>query len=140
VSPEDAVAVAAELVRKHLSYLLYFGKDGMPQETPAGAILHVRRDWPDLLEKTIEELGELSVRSRNSLQKESIFTLGELVKRTESEMLKIENFGKKSLQEIQDFLATHNLRFGMQIESGDDGQLFLMDEAGAGQVAASDED
>lgn len=139
VSPEDAVAVAAELVRKHLSYLLYFGKEGLPQETPAGAT-PLPEEMADLLEKTIEEVGELSVRSRNSLQKESIFTLGELVRRTESEMLKIENFGKKSLQEIEDFLATHNLRFGMQIQSGDGGQLFLMDEEGAGQAAASDED
>ncbi len=127
IAPEDALATAAGLVRTHLEYLLYFGQDGIPQPTPEGAspVSDVVRD---LLERRIEDLAELSVRSRNSLQKENISTLGELIQRTDSEMLEIENFGKKSLQEIEVFLGEHGLRFGMKVKQGDDGQLFFVDE------------
>jgi DNA-directed RNA polymerase subunit alpha len=97
------------------------------------------RDGLDLISRPIEDLAELSVRSRNSLQKENIRTLGDLIQRTEDEMLKIENFGRKSLQEIEDFLAEHNLRFGMQVTRGSDGQLFFVDGDGA-DVASSDDD
>ncbi len=132
VLPEEALATAAALVSKHLEYLLYFGEDGIPQPTPAGAS-PVSEAVRDLFERRIEDLAELSVRSRNSLQKENLSTLGELIQRTESEMLSIENFGKKSLQEIEDFLDEHGLRFGMSVSEGEDGRLFVADEgAGAG--------
>ena len=132
ISPEDAMATAAELVRKHLEYLLYFGQDGIPQPTPEGAS-PVSEAARALLDRRIEDLAELSVRSRNSLQKENIRTLEELIQRTQSEMLEIENFGKKSLQEIEEFLREHGLRFAMKVMQGDDGQLFFVDEeAGAG--------
>jgi DNA-directed RNA polymerase alpha subunit len=62
------------------------------------------------------------------LQKENITTLRALVTKTEEEMLGIENFGKKSLKEIEDFLKEHGLRFGMKLREGDDGRLFLVDE------------
>ena len=81
----------------------------------------------DLFGKPIEDLAELSVRSRNSLQKENIQTLGDLVQRSEDTMLEIENFGRKSLQEIEDFLKEHGLRFGMKLEEGDDGRLFFVE-------------
>ena len=134
VSPERAVAYAAELVRKHLEYMLYFGEGGIPEVAPPGAVAVPER-LQDLFERPIEDLAELSVRSRNSLQKENIRTLGDLVQRTEDEMLQIENFGKKSLKEISDFLEEHGLRFGMQLEEGDDGRLFFVEqeaEAAAG--------
>ena len=132
VLPEEALATGAALVSKHLEYLLYFGEDGIPQPTPPGAS-PVSEAVRDLFERRIEDLAELSVRSRNSLQKENLSTLGELIQRTESEMLSIENFGKKSLQEIEDFLDEHGLRFGMSISEGEDGRLFVADEgAGAG--------
>jgi len=127
VSPSEAVAYAAELVRKHLSYMLYFGADGIPEEAPAGAVA-VSDRLQDLLTRSIEDLAELSVRSRNSLQKENIRTLGDLVRRDEEDMLQIENFGKKSLKEISDFLEEHGLSFGMKLEDGDDGRIFLMQE------------
>ena len=95
----------------------------------------VRIGGVDLFERPIEDLAELSVRSRNSLQKESIRTLGDLVQRSEEAMLQIENFGKKSLKEISDFLEEHSLRFGMQLEQGEDGRLFFVEdeaEAAAG--------
>ena len=127
VSPESAVAYASELVRKHLEYMLYFGQGGIPQATPVGAVAVPER-LQDLFVKPIEDLAELSVRSRNSLQKENIQTLGDLVQKSEEEMLSIENFGKKSLKEIEDFLEEHGLRFGMKLEEGDDGRLFFVEE------------
>ena len=136
VTPEDAVAYAAELVRKHLEYMLYFGEGGIPETAPPGAVAVPER-LQDLFARPIEDLAELSVRSRNSLQKENIRTLGDLVQRSEDEMLQIENFGKKSLKEISDFLEEHGLRFGMQLETGDDGRLFFVEEetetAGSGE-------
>jgi DNA-directed RNA polymerase subunit alpha len=134
IEPEDAVAYAADLVRKHLEYMLYFGVGGIPEVAPPGAS-PVPERLQDLFERPIEDLAELSVRSRNSLQKESIRTLGDLVQRSEDAMLQIENFGKKSLKEISDFLEEHSLRFGMQLEQGDDGRLFFVEdeaEAAAG--------
>jgi len=134
IDPEGAVAYGAELVRKHLEYMLYFGEGGIPEVVPQGAS-PVPERLQDLFERPIEDLAELSVRSRNSLQKESIRTLGDLVQRTEDSMLQIENFGKKSLKEISDFLEEHGLRFGMKLEKGDDGRLFFVEdeaEAAAG--------
>jgi DNA-directed RNA polymerase subunit alpha len=136
VEPEGAVAYAAELVRKHLEYMLYFGEGGIPEVAPPGAVAVPER-LQDLFSRPIEDLAELSVRSRNSLQKENIRTLGDLVQRSEDEMLQIENFGKKSLKEISDFLEEHGLRFGMMLEEGDDGRLFFVEEepetAGSGE-------
>ena len=127
IEPEGAVAYAAELVRKHLEYMLYFGEGGIPEVSPPGAS-PVPERLQDLFERPIEDLAELSVRSRNSLQKESIRTLGDLVQRSEEAMLQIENFGKKSLKEISDFLEEHSLRFGMQLEQGEDGRLFFVED------------
>ncbi len=138
VDPEDAVRYAAALVRKHLEYMLYFGEGGIPQATPPGAVAVPER-LQDLFARPIEDLAELSVRSRNSLQKENIRTLGDLVQKTEDEMLAIENFGKKSLKEIADFLDDHGLRFGMRLEAGDDGQLYFVDEAEEAEEAAEAE-
>ena len=136
VDPESAVAYASELVRKHLEYMLYFGEGGIPEMAPPGAVAVPER-LQDLFARPIEDLAELSVRSRNSLQKENIRTLGDLVQRSEEEMLQIENFGKKSLKEISDFLEEHGLRFGMMLEQGDDGRLFFVEEepetAGSGE-------
>lgn len=127
LDPKDAVAYAAELLREHLSYMLYFGEGGVPKEAPQGAI-EVPDRLKDLFERPIEDLAELSVRSRNSLQKENIRTLGDLVQRTEAGMLSIDNFGKKSLKEISDFLDEHGLHFGMQLEAGDEGELYLIEK------------
>ena len=142
IEPAEAVRYASALVRKHLEYLLYLGEGGIPQESPTGAV-PVPERLQDLFLRPIEDLAELSVRSRNSLQKENIQTLGELVQKSEDEMLAIENFGKKSLKEIGDFLDEHGLRFGMQLSQGDDGQMFFLDDggpetAGAGGAAEAE--
>ncbi len=135
LDPQDAVGYAAALVRKHLEYMLYFGEGGIPQVAPPGAV-PVSERLQDLFSRPIEDLAELSVRSRNSLQKENIRSLGDLVQKSEDEMLNIENFGKKSLKEISDFLEEHELRFGMRLKTGDEGQLFFMEEDAGATVDA----
>ena len=129
LDPASAVAYAAELVRKHLEYMLYFSEGGIPEVTPPGSVA-VSENQQALLESLIEELAELSVRSRNSLHKENILTLADLVQSSEDDMLQIENFGKKSLKEISDFLEERELGFGMKLEQGEDGRLFFLDAEG----------
>ena len=138
VDAESAVHYAAALVRKHFEFMLYFGEGGLPQVTVPGAV-EVPEPLRDLFHRSIEDLAELSVRSRNSLQKENILTLGDLVQRTEDEMLGIENFGKKSLTEITAFLDEHELNFGMRLKSGDEGQLFMVEEDEVESAEASEE-
>ncbi len=127
VTPADAVAYAAELARKHFAYMLRFGVAGGEQAAVPGAV-RVPSALRDLFRRPIDELAELSVRSVNSLKKESIVTLGDLVQRTEDEMLKIDNFGVKSLEEVRQFLKEQSLHFGMRLEEGEDGELYLLDQ------------
>ena len=74
-----------------------------------------------LLRTPIDDL-ELSVRSVNSLKNSNIRTLGDLVRQTESQILQVKNFGKKSLQEIADLLEREGLNFGMRFEENGDGR------------------
>ncbi len=127
VSPEDAVAYGAELARKHLEYMLRFGEAGGTAPPVPGAV-RVPLPLRDLFRRSIEDLAELSVRSVNSLKKENIITLADLVQRTEEQMLDIDNFGVKSLEEIRQFLQDHNLHVGMKLEEGEDGELYLVEE------------
>jgi DNA-directed RNA polymerase subunit alpha len=133
MAPEEGVGYAAELARKHLEYMLRFIEpaDGA---APAPGAVRVPAPLRDLFARPIDELAELSVRSVNSLKKENIITLGDLVQRTEDQMLNIENFGIKSLEEIRQFLNEHNLHFGMKLEKGEDGDLYLIE---GDQVAES---
>jgi DNA-directed RNA polymerase subunit alpha len=127
ISPAEAVAMASRLVIRHMNDLLDLPSGGKKRASSEPGVLISQR-VRDLLAQPIEDLAELSVRSRNSLQKENIRTLGELVQRSEEQMLAIENFGKKSLKEIQDFLAAQQLRFGMRLVEGKDGNLYLHGE------------
>jgi DNA-directed RNA polymerase subunit alpha len=140
----SAVQYAARLAIEHFSYLA----GGRPQWTDennwgeggqgAGAHSPFSGGSPvpprieDVLNRPIEDLAELSVRSRNSLQKENIQTVRDLVQRTEDQMLNIDNFGKKSLQEINEFLAAQGLRFGVRLEEGENGTLWWSEGAGEG--------
>lgn len=135
VTPDDAVGYAAGLARKHLEYMLRFAEPLTAQPPVPGAV-RVPPPLKELFRRPIDELAELSVRSVNSLKKEDIITLGDLVQRTEEQMLHIENFGIKSLEEIRQFLNEHNLHFGMKLEEGEDGELFLIDERSREQSAA----
>lgn len=131
-----AVQYAARLAIEHFSYLAGSrpewteealwsdGADavGVRPPFPGGTLVPQRVE--DILSRPIEDLAELSVRSRNSLQKENIQTVRDLVQRTEEQMLNIDNFGKKSLQEINEFLASQGLRFGVRLEEGENGTLW----------------
>lgn len=126
VAPEDAVGYAADLARTHLEYMLRFGEP-LALHPPGLGAVEVPTPLRDLFRRPIEDLAELSVRSVNSLKKENIITLGDLVQRTEEQMLSIENFGIKSLEEIRDFLEQQNLHFGMTLEEGEHGELYFLD-------------
>ncbi len=134
IEVREAVQYASRLAIEHLSFLAggspewrsdrsWGEESGNGASAPAGRAAVPAR-LQELLNRPIEDLTELSVRSRNSLQKENIHTVRDLVQRTEAQMLGIDNFGKKSLQEISDFLAGHGLRFGASLESSDDGTLY----------------
>ena len=134
VDVPSAVQYAARLAIEHLAFLAGGSPEwradrswgdgaGGGAAVPAGRAPIPPR-LQELLNRPIEDLAELSVRSRNSLQKENIHTVRDLVQRTEQQMLAIDNFGKKSLQEISDFLAGHGLRFGSSLEADEGGTLW----------------
>jgi DNA-directed RNA polymerase subunit alpha len=113
VKPEDAVGIAAKILKEHLSILINIPEDLEP------AILeteeHTERFNENLL-RSVDEL-ELSVRSANCLANADIKRIGDLVQRTESEMLKTKNFGRKSLKEIKEILAEMGLSLGMKLDN-----------------------
>ncbi len=110
IKPEDAVAFAARIVQDQLSVFVNF------EEPQAG----VRQDEQDDLEfnplllKKVDEL-ELSVRSANCLKNDNIVYIGDLIQKTEAEMLRTPNFGRKSLNEIKEVLTSMGLHLGMEI-------------------------
>ena len=110
VSPQEAVGLAADLLGDHLRIFSSFETRG--EEAEEAAAPEVDPRLSEMLAKPIEEL-DLSVRSANCLKNANIRTLGDLVQRTEREMLSTKNFGRKSLDEIKDVLASLGLSFGM---------------------------
>ncbi|HWR82394.1 MAG TPA: DNA-directed RNA polymerase subunit alpha [Candidatus Deferrimicrobium sp.] len=112
VTPEDALSFAAKLVKDHMQLFIRTEEEVMLPEEPEADEETVR--VRNLLKTRVEEL-ELSVRSSNCLRAANIQTLQELVTRTEAEMLKYRNFGRKSLNEISAILEELNLSLGMDI-------------------------
>ncbi len=110
IMPEDAVALAARILQDQLNLFVNF------EDIPEEAERDKRDDLPfsPYLLKKVDEL-ELSVRSANCLKNDNIVYIGDLVQKTESEMLKTPNFGRKSLNEIKDVLSNMGLRFGMDV-------------------------
>jgi DNA-directed RNA polymerase subunit alpha len=120
VSPQEAVSYAAALAQTHFQYFASFGSS---TAGPAGAGEPGGADalrLANLLRTPIDEM-ELSVRSVNSLKNSQVRSLGDLVRLTEAQILKVKNFGKKSLSEIAERLATEGLNFGMTFEETPDG-------------------
>jgi DNA-directed RNA polymerase subunit alpha len=111
VAPIDAVAYAAKILKEQLTIFINFEE---PVEAPVALAEEPIPVNPNLF-KSVDEL-ELSVRSANCLQNANIRYIGELVQRTEAEMLKTKNFGRKSLNEIKEVLASMDLELGMTIE------------------------
>ena len=110
IEPEDAIAHAAKILKDHLNVFINFEEK---EEIELPKVDETKEKLKKVLTQSVEEL-ELSVRASNCLKGAEILTLGELVVRTETEMLKYRNFGKKSLNEIQQKLSEMGLRLGMK--------------------------
>ncbi len=112
VGPVEAVEEACEILRKHLGLFLRIEEDESELEEE---LTEEEKKKIEALKMPVANL-ELSVRSQNCLKAAEIETIGDIVRKTEAEMLKYANFGKKSLSEIKEILAEMGLSFGMQIE------------------------
>ncbi len=113
VAPTDAVGLAAKLLKDHMSIFINF--EEAPEASEFGGEPRQVQLRNENLNRSVEEL-ELSVRSYNCLKNANIQTIGELVQKSENEMLKTKNFGRKSLNEIKEILATMGLSLGMRID------------------------
>jgi len=121
VTPEDAVAYAARILQDQLGLFVHFDDQtpsgqtsmmpGMPAHTPEESDANQLNRY---LLKKVDEL-ELSVRSANCLKNDNIIYIGDLVQKSEAEMLRTPNFGRKSLNEIKEVLSSMGLRLGMDI-------------------------
>jgi DNA-directed RNA polymerase subunit alpha len=116
VTPRDAVGLAAKLMKDHLSIFINIEEDDEPMDSAAEMSEGDREVWWDKLNKSVDEM-ELSVRSYNCLKNANIRTIGELVQKSEAEMLKTKNFGRKSLNEIKEILTGMGLSLGMKLDN-----------------------
>ena len=113
VTPRDAVSLSAKLIRDYLNIFINLEDAGDLQQDPSSE--QGVRPLNENLDKSVEEL-ELSVRSYNCLKNANIRTIRELVQKTEGEMLKTKNFGRKSLNEIKEILSGMGLSLGMRLD------------------------
>ena len=124
VTPEDAVAYAGRILQDQLALFVHFDDTMATRSAPIGLAAPAMGGMPEqtgdtatinrFLLKKVDEL-ELSVRSANCLKNDNIIYIGDLVQKTEAEMLRTPNFGRKSLNEIQAVLSSMGLRLGMEI-------------------------
>jgi DNA-directed RNA polymerase subunit alpha len=113
IAPQDAIAMAGKLLKDHMAIFINF------EEAPEEELDFPTTENERLMEqlnRSVDEL-ELSVRSYNCLKNADIKTIGDLVVRSEAEMLKTKNFGRKSLNEIKDILAEMGLSLGMSLDA-----------------------
>lgn len=113
VAPKEAVLHASHILQRHLDIFVNYGK--LPEEEETQVQTAEEKELYEKLATPVSEL-ELSVRSSNCLKEGRIKTIGDLVKKTEMEMLKYRNFGKKSLAEINVILQKMGLAFGMKVD------------------------
>src|ERR1700681_3038036 len=111
IAPADALGLAAKLLKDHMTIFINFEEELVTESRTDDRPLIKNEN----LNRSVEEL-ELSVRSYNCLKNANIQTIGELVQKTEAEMLKTRNFGRKSLNEIKEILGTMGLSLGMKID------------------------
>ncbi|MBZ5669656.1 MAG: DNA-directed RNA polymerase subunit alpha [Acidobacteriia bacterium] len=112
ITPQDAVGLGAKLLKDHMNIFINFEEEPEVQEVLQERAAPV---YNENLDRSVEEL-ELSVRSYNCLKNASITTIRELVQKTEQEMLKTKNFGRKSLNEIKEILTAMGLSLGMKFD------------------------
>jgi len=115
VHPADAVAFAAKILKEQVSIFINFDETEEEAAEPERQEAEQQKFNENLL-RSVDEL-ELSVRSANCLQNANIRTIADLVQKTEAEMLKTKNFGRKSLKEIKEVLAEMGLSLGMKLEN-----------------------
>jgi DNA-directed RNA polymerase subunit alpha len=113
ISPADAIGQASKLLKDHMAIFINFEELPETAEEPAERAMS---QMNEVLSRSVEEL-ELSVRSYNCLKNANIQTIGDLVQKTEAEMLRTKNFGRKSLNEIKEILGSLGLSFGMKFDS-----------------------
>jgi DNA-directed RNA polymerase subunit alpha len=113
ISPQDAIGQAAKLLKDHMAIFINFEELPELAEEPAERAMS---QMNEVLNRSVEEL-ELSVRSYNCLKNANIQSIGDLVQKTEAEMLRTKNFGRKSLNEIKEILGGLGLSFGMKFDS-----------------------
>ncbi|MBU6409986.1 MAG: DNA-directed RNA polymerase subunit alpha [Verrucomicrobia bacterium] len=129
LSPDDALTQAAVVLQKHLDVFALYDKNAIEFEEAADKQDEEKTRIKKLLNMSVNEI-ELSVRAANCLNNANITTVGQLAMKSEQEMLKYRNFGKKSLNEIKDKLASLGLALGMTFEPG------LLENAPAEEAAA----
>ncbi len=112
ISPQDAVGLGAKLLKDHMAIFINFEERTGAYEDVAEKGLEIRNEN---LNRSVEEL-ELSVRAYNCLKNANIQTIGELVQKSEQEMLRTKNFGRKSLNEIKEILTNMGLSLGMRVD------------------------
>ena len=120
ITPDDALTFAGKIIKDHVQLFINFDFEPEEEETQEidEEVLRIKK----LMKMNVDEL-ELSVRSHNCLKNANIKTIGDLVRLDEAELLKFRNFGRKSLQEIQEILERKGLYFGMDVDKylkGDD--------------------
>ena len=115
ITPEDAVAHAAKIVKDHMQIFINFDEEPEPVQPQVD---EKKQKMLANMAKCVEEL-ELSVRSYNCLKNANIQTIAELVQKTDGEMLKTRNFGRKSLNEIKEILEDMGLHLGMKVDEED---------------------
>ncbi|HVT95271.1 MAG TPA: DNA-directed RNA polymerase subunit alpha [Bryobacteraceae bacterium] len=133
ISPQDSIGQAAKLLKDHMAIFINFEEVAEAVEEPAD---RATSQMNEVLNRSVEEL-ELSVRSYNCLKNANIQTIGDLVQKTEAEMLRTKNFGRKSLNEIKEILSTLGLGFGMKFDA--QGRLVASSGGLAPYSASSDE-
>jgi DNA-directed RNA polymerase subunit alpha len=113
ISPQDSIGQAAKLLKDHMTIFINFEEVPEVTEEPAE---RAAGQVNEVLNRSVDEL-ELSVRSYNCLKNANIQTIGDLVQKTEAEMLRTKNFGRKSLNEIKEILSNLGLGFGMKMDA-----------------------
>lgn len=128
VRPDDAIAYAAKIIKEQLTIFVNFDESADYDTKAAEQVTGITTQaLNENLFKTVDSL-ELSVRAANCLENANIKFIGELVTKTEAEMLKTKNFGRKSLNEIKDILAEMGLSLGMKIDGFDPSTLRQKDQ------------
>jgi DNA-directed RNA polymerase subunit alpha len=125
ITPEEAVSYAAALAQTHFQYFVGFGSALSAPVSPGGELSPVdAKRFAELFKTPVEKL-EMGTRAVNSLRNSKIETLGDLVKFSQLEMVKVKKFGRKSFEELANLFERHNLNFGMKFEEDGDGVRIL---------------